>query len=50
MIKKFITYIEQEPWEETIKKQERLLNRWCWAVIICAVIYFGPICLSIFTK
>jgi len=47
MIKKFITYIEQEPWDETMLRQERILNRCCWAAIVMAVLYFGPVCLRL---
>jgi hypothetical protein len=50
MIKKFVTYIEQEPWEEKIKRQERYLNRVIVAVLILAAIWFSPVILHIFTR
>jgi hypothetical protein len=50
MIKKFVTYIGQIPWEVEMERQERILNRGCWAIIILAAIYFGPICVQIFLK
>lgn len=50
MIKKIQTYIEQEPWEEAVKRQQRWLDRATIVVIILAVIYFGPFILQIITR
>jgi hypothetical protein len=50
MIKNFVTYIGQEPWDEVMLKQERWLNRFSWVIIILAAIYFAPICLMIFLR
>lgn len=50
MIKKFVTYIEQEPWDEAIKRQQRLLDRATIVVIILAVIYFAPSIINIITR
>jgi hypothetical protein len=51
MIENFVPYIEKMP----IKKRRVPLYKWsmeilCWAVIIIAVLHFGPICLRIFTR
>jgi hypothetical protein len=50
MFKRFILYIEQAPWDEELERQEKWLNRFCWAVIGLAIIYFGPVCLWIFLR
>lgn len=50
MLKKFVTYIGQEPWEEAIKRQERYLNRIIIVVLILAWIYFSPFLWHIFTR
>ena len=50
MLKRFQTYIEQEPWDEVIKRQQRWLDRASWLIIILAVIYFSPFILHIFTR
>ena len=50
MLKRIQAYIEQEPWDEAIKRQERLLNRAIIVVIILAVIYFGPFIMHIFLR
>lgn len=50
MLKRFQTYIEQEPWDEEIKRQQRWLDRATIIVIILAAIYFSPVILHIFTR
>jgi hypothetical protein len=50
MLKKFVTYIEQEPWDEEMLNQERIAKGVCWTIIILAVIYFAPAFLKIFVK
>lgn len=50
MLKKFQTYIEQEPWEETIKRQDRYLNRVIVVILILSWIYFSPFLWHIFTR
>lgn len=50
MIKKLMTYIEQEPWDEDMERQQRWLDRATIVVIILAVVYFGPFILHIFTR
>lgn len=50
MLKKFITYIEQEPWEEAVKRQQRWLDRATIAVIVLAAIYFAPSIVNIITR
>ena len=41
MIKRFQDYIENEPWEESFRKADRLLTFFCYVVMALAVIYFG---------
>jgi hypothetical protein len=50
MLKKFQTYIEQEPWDEAMLRQERLLNRMIVVVILLAVIYFVTPIVGIFLR
>lgn len=50
MLKKIITYIEREPWDEAIERQWIWLDRACWLVILLAVLYFGPTILDILTR
>lgn len=50
MLKKFQIYIEQEPWEEKIKRQWKWLDRLSWLAILVAVLYFGPAVLTIFMR
>ena len=50
MLKKFQTYIEQEPWDEAIMRQQRLLDRATIIVIILAAIYFAPAIINIITR
>lgn len=45
MIRRFQTYIENEPWEESLRKADRLLKGFCYAVMILSVLYFGGGCL-----
>jgi hypothetical protein len=44
MLKKIVTYIEQEPWDEALERQEKWLDRFCWFAIAMAALYFAPIC------
>lgn len=46
MIKKFVTYIEQEPWDEELERQDKWIDKFCWGVIIAATIFFIPICVN----
>jgi len=41
MIKRFQDYISDEPWEESIRKIDRLLEGCCYVAMALAVIYFG---------
>jgi len=41
MIKRFQDYIENEPWEESIRKANRLLTCFAYVAMALAVIYFG---------
>ncbi len=50
MMKKVITYIEQEPWDEVVKRQDRQLCRVMLVVIILSMLYFTPALLDIFTR
>ena len=50
MFKRFILYIEQEPWDEELLRQEKWLRRGSWFIIIVAALYFVPVCLSIFLR
>ncbi|OPY17090.1 MAG: hypothetical protein A4E74_01533 [Syntrophus sp. PtaB.Bin075] len=50
MIEKFRTYIEREPWDEALLRQEKQLKAVCWAVIVLAVLYFGPVCVGILLR
>ena len=50
MLKKIQTYIEQEPWDEAILRQERYLNRFIAVVLILSAIYFSPVLWHIFTR
>lgn len=50
MLKKIQTYIEQEPWEETVKRQQRRLDIATLAVIALAAIYFAPAIIDIITR
>jgi len=50
MIKRFQTYIEQEPWDAAIKRQDKYLRRFIVYVLILAAIYFSPFILHIFTR
>jgi hypothetical protein len=50
MIKKLVTYIEREPWEETMRRQQRWLDRASILVLILAAIYFSPALWHIFTR
>ena len=50
MIKKFQTYIGQEPWEEAIKRQDRQLRRVMLVVILLSMLYFTPALVAIFTR
>lgn len=45
MLKKFQTYIEQGPWEEALKRQEKWINKICWFILLAAALYFFPICI-----
>lgn len=50
MLKKLVTYIEQEPWDEAIERQDKYLRRFIVCVLILAAIYFSPFILYIFTR
>lgn len=50
MFKKFVTYIEQEPWDEAMVRQEKWLNRVSVLAIILAVLYFSPVIIHILTR
>jgi hypothetical protein len=50
MIRRIITYIEQEPWDEAIVRHERNLNRFIFCVMVAAVLYFAPFVISVITK
>jgi hypothetical protein len=50
MFKRFILYIEQEPWDEAIERQDKYINRGIAVVLALAVIYFCPVIYHIFTR
>lgn len=50
MVEKFRNYIERGSWEEDLDRQFDLLDRFCWVVIVLAVLYFGPACLQIILR
>lgn len=50
MFERFILYIEQDPWEEKIKRQWKWLDRVSWLAILMAVLYFGPAVINIFMQ
>jgi len=41
MIRRFQAYIENEPWEESLRKADRILTVFCYVVMAFAVLYFG---------
>ncbi len=41
MIKRFQDYVENEPWEESFRKADRVLTIFCYIVMGLAVAYFG---------
>lgn len=44
MIKKIKNYILEEPWEETIRRQERWVARWVICpFLVLAVVYFAVV-------
>jgi len=43
-----MAYIENGAWEDRIERFSRYLDWVCWAVIIAAVLYLGPVCWKIF--
>jgi len=43
MIKRFQHYIETEPWEESFRKADCLLTKFCYVIMALAVTYFGGI-------
>ncbi len=47
MFNRFKTYVEQEPWEEKVPVWFKRCDAVGWAVLVVAVLYFGPFCLSI---
>jgi hypothetical protein len=40
--------IEEGNWDEGLPGYEKYINRFSWAIIIAAVIYLTPICITIF--
>jgi ABC-type Fe3+ transport system permease subunit len=50
MIRKIKTYIEQEPWDEALIRQDRLLRLAIWCILAIAALVFGPPCISIFMR
>jgi len=50
MIKRIVTYIGREPWDVEILRQEKILNRCCWAAIAIALIVFVPVCLRVLAR
>jgi len=50
MLKRIQTYIEQEPWDEAMLRQERLLNRAIVVVMILSAIYLVPPVVAIFLR
>lgn len=41
MIRQFQNYIETEPWEESLRKADKLLTGFCYVAMALAVLYFG---------
>lgn len=50
MLKRFILFIEREPWDEAMLRQERYLNRCIVVVLILSVLYFSPVIWHIFNR
>ena len=50
MFRRFILYIEREPWDEAMERQDKWLEKFCWVVIILSALYFIPVCLGIFER
>lgn len=50
MLKRIVTYIENEPWDAELLKKEKRHKTACWAVIAIAVLYFGPRCLAVLMR
>ena len=49
-IVEFRQFIEQGGWDEKLLKYEKYLDRFSWAVIIAAALYFAPVCINIFIR
>jgi len=45
-----IAYIEKEPWDEELLRQEKFLKAACWVAVAFAAAYFGGMILAILTR
>ncbi len=43
-------FIDEGYWDERLLRYEKYINRFSWTVIIAAVIYLTPVCISIFIR
>jgi hypothetical protein len=46
-INEFQKFIEESDWDERLLGYEKYINRFSWGIIIAAVIFLTPVCLSI---
>lgn len=50
MIKKFRTYIMQEPWDEWLIRQEDIIDAVCITVVALVALFFVPFCVGILAR
>jgi hypothetical protein len=43
MLKRIRNYIENEPWEHHLERENALIERFCWSVLVLSALYFGTI-------
>jgi len=49
-LKRLQQFIEKSDWDERLLGYEKYINRFSWGVIIAAVIFLTPVCLSILIR
>lgn len=47
MLKRFQDYVENEPWDDLLDRDGRLLRRVCWGVLIVAAVYLGGVMIAV---
>jgi hypothetical protein len=50
LIKHLADHIESDPWDEVLEKSDRWLIKFCWGVIIIAILYFGGIIIKMWIE